>query len=233
MTGRSDGIDVILQKTVKTVSNYWNDYYKNAAAIGAIPSQFAAFAACEFLRDSPIIDIGCGNGRDAIFFSSIGYKVIGIDSSSSAVDLCGSAAKKLEIDASFKVFDISEDKIAINKLVDKLIADAPTNINIYSRFFIHAIDDEAENNFFYLVNRLKSYANLKVFLEFRTVRDKSLPKETSTHYRRFVQPEKIIAKIIQSNMYLIYHIEGFGYAKYKSDDAYVARMIFTSDNNFN
>ena len=27
----------------------------------------------------------------------------------------------------------------------------------------------------------------------------------------------------------MYHIEGFGYAKYKSDDAYVARMIFTSD----
>ena len=112
-----------------------------------------------------------------------------------------------------------------------MIEDAPSKINIYSRFFIHAIDEEAENKFFYLINRLKSFVNVKAFLEFRTVRDQSLPKETSTHYRRFVQPEKIIAKVIQSNMKLSYHVEGFGYAKYKSDDAYVARMIFTSDNN--
>lgn len=214
---------------MKTNSSYWNDYYKNAATIATIPSQFAAFAACEFSRDSPVIDIGCGNGRDAIFFSSIGYKVIGIDSSSSAVELCSLAAKEFEIDASFRVFDISEDEDAINGLVDSLILDAPSKINIYSRFFIHAIDEEAENKFFYLINRLKSFVNVKVFLEFRTVRDISLPKETSTHYRRFVQPENIIAKIIQSNMNLIYHIEGFGYAKYKSDDAYVARMIFASD----
>ena len=229
MTGKPEGLAVQLEKTVKTNSNYWNDYYKNAATVRAIPSQFAAFAACEFLRDSPVIDIGCGNGRDAIFFSSIGYKVIGIDSSSSAVELCRIAAKKFDIDASFKVFDISEDEAAINKLVDSLIPEPQSELNIYSRFFIHAIDEEAENKFFYLINRLKSFVNLKVFLEFRTVRDISLPKETSSHYRRFVQPENIIAKIIQSHMKLTYHIEGFGYAKYKSDDAYVARMIFNSD----
>ena len=92
-----------------------------------------------------------------------------------------------------------------------------SKVNIYSRFFIHAINEEAENKFFYLINRLKSYIDVKVFIEFRTIRDMSLPKETSTHYRRFVEPEKIIAKIIQSDMNLAYHIEGFGYAKYKSD----------------
>ena len=210
-------------------SDYWNNYYKDTKGVGAIPSQFAAFAACEFLSGSPIIDVGCGNGRDAIFFSSLGYKVIGIDSSSSAVELCSSAVKHLAVDACFRILDISEDKIAIDKFVDTLIVDDASDINIYSRFFIHAIDEEAENNFFYLINRLKSFANVKVFLEFRTVRDKSLPKETTSHYRRFVQPENIIAKIYQCNMQLKYHVEGFGYAKYKSDDAYVARLIFASD----
>ena len=43
--------------------------------------------------------------------------------------------------------------------------------------------------------------------------------------------KKIIAKIYQCNMQLTYHVEGFGYAKYKSDDAYVARLIFASDEN--
>ena len=177
LTGVPDELDVQSVKTVKTNSNYWNDYYRNASSIGTIPSQFAAFAACEFLRDSPVIDIGCGNGRDAIFFSSIGYKVTGIDSSSSAVELCSLAAKEFEIGASFKVFDISEDEDAINDLVDSLMLDAPSKINIYSRFFIHAIDEEAENKFFYLINRLKSFVNVKVFLEFRTVRDMSLPRK--------------------------------------------------------
>ena len=214
---------------MKTNSNYWDDYYENAATVGAIPSQFAAFAASEFFRGSPVIDIGCGNGRDAIFFSSIGHKVIGIDASSSAVELCSNAASKFHIDASFRVFDISEDETIINNLVDSLIRELPSKVNIYSRFFIHAINEEAEDKFFYLINRLKSFIDVKVFVEFRTIRDMSLPKETSTHYRRFVEPEKIIAKIIQSDMNLAYHIEGFGYAKYKSDDAYVARMVFTSD----
>ena len=58
--------------------------------------------------------------------------------------------------------------------------------------------------FFYLINRLKSYIDVKVFVEFRTIRICS-SYETSTHYRRFVEPEKIIAKLFSRYEFGIPH----------------------------
>ena len=67
---------------------YWNNFYSNENELPLEPSNFAVYVL-RFLQTLPetssyknILSIGCGNGRDAYFFSSQGYKVTGIDSSS-------------------------------------------------------------------------------------------------------------------------------------------------------
>ena len=50
--------------------NYWDNYYANSDLNSKlIPSQFAAFVAGELKKNSYIIDIGCGNGRDSFFLA--------------------------------------------------------------------------------------------------------------------------------------------------------------------
>ena len=46
------------------------------------PSPFAEFCQEKFLKkNEKIIDLGCGTGRDSLFFFSKGHQVIGVDQS--------------------------------------------------------------------------------------------------------------------------------------------------------
>jgi tellurite methyltransferase len=71
---------------MKYNDEYWNNFYSNENELPLEPSNFAAYVL-RFLQTlsqtssyKNILSIGCGNGRDAYFFSSQGYKVTGIDS---------------------------------------------------------------------------------------------------------------------------------------------------------
>ena len=72
---------------MKYNDEYWNNFYSNDNELPLEPSNFAVYVL-RFIQTVPeiksyknILSIGCGNGRDAYFFSSQGYKVTGIDSS--------------------------------------------------------------------------------------------------------------------------------------------------------
>ena len=72
---------------MKYNDDYWNNFYSNDNELPLEPSNFAVYVL-RFIQTVPeiksyknILSIGCGNGRDAYFFSSQGYKVTGIDSS--------------------------------------------------------------------------------------------------------------------------------------------------------
>lgn len=61
--------------------------------------------------------------------------------------------------------------------------------------------------------------------EFRTIRDAQQAKVTAEHYRRFVNPLVFMANANTAGFATDYFVEGFGYAKYKDDDAHVARCL--------
>ena len=68
----------------KTNKNFWNKFYKKKKAISE-PSNFALFIY-KFLKNkkSQIVDVGCGNGRDLIFFKKKKINFFGIDLSKNA-----------------------------------------------------------------------------------------------------------------------------------------------------
>ena len=49
----------------KLLINYWDNYYSNIANIKE--SSFARFVKKRIKKNSELIDIGCGNGRDSFF----------------------------------------------------------------------------------------------------------------------------------------------------------------------
>ena len=55
---------------------YWNKYYKQNKFLNSKPSNFSKFCYNKFIKkvkNKNILDIGCGNARDAIFFSKKGF----------------------------------------------------------------------------------------------------------------------------------------------------------------
>jgi tellurite methyltransferase len=205
-----------------TTGGYWNNYYKGGTPVSApqVPSQFAAFVVSELSgQNTKIIDFGCGNGRDALFFARHGYSVLGVDGSQTAVDNC--QQQNVE-GAGFICSAIDNPDLAEQVL--KTLPDDDRDILVYARFFIHAIDREAQEKFLKTCRKIVETGG-RVAFEFRTDRDQNQTKVTAAHYRRFVSPLEFMEDVSAAGFKVRYFVEGFGYAKYKEDDAHVARFI--------
>ncbi|MBU0457140.1 MAG: class I SAM-dependent methyltransferase [Nanoarchaeota archaeon] len=69
----------------------------------------------QFLKEKKVkgklLDIGCGNGKNTLYFSKNGFDVLGIDFTLSAIKISKDYAKKENSKAKFKVVDIVEDEL--------------------------------------------------------------------------------------------------------------------------
>ena len=206
--------------TTENRSDYWDEYYAaRATTRRPLPSQFATFVAGELDRPHRVIELGSGNGRDSIFFSSFGHEVIGIDGSEAAVSASSALSEALGETATFIRCAIDDPDLA-----DRL-SDGGGPKALYARFFIHAITDEEEQVLLDLAAKVTSPGDL-LAVEYRTIRDQVGAKETETHYRRFVLPSTFQARALERGFEVTYAVEGFGFAKFRHDDAYVARTLF-------
>ena len=165
--------------------NYWNTYYKNNKKIKE--SSFARFAIKKIDKNSKIIDIGCGNGRDSFFFSKNNLNVTAIDISKNAIK---NNSLKSNKNLKFLKFDIGKN--TMSKKFDV----------IYCRFFVHAISEKNENKLITLIKKIKK-KNTLAFFEFRNHKDRMFQKKKikkhndviefeKGHFRRIIDPKKFI-----------------------------------------
>lgn len=200
-------------------SDYWESYYARAGGgKRPLPSQFAAFVASEMDTPRRVIELGCGAGRDSIFFSLYGHEVIGLDASEQAVKHSTELAAALQSKARFQVATVDDPD-----LQDRF-PPVECRTLVYARFFLHAITSEEERALLRFASSV-TVADDELAVEYRTVRDSSGVKVTDAHYRRFVEPAIFQARAIEFGFDVTYAVEGYGFAKYKQDDAYVARTI--------
>ena len=71
----------------KNLINYWDNYYENIKI--SSESSFAKFTLKYLVRKrkgKTIIDIGCGDGRDSLYFYKQNLDVVGIDISKSVIN---------------------------------------------------------------------------------------------------------------------------------------------------
>jgi len=79
---------------------YWNDLYKKENYFGTGPTLLAIFAK-KIIEDNSlhhILELGCGQGRDAVFFSRLGYNILATDISKNAIDFVNKVKKEEKLD---------------------------------------------------------------------------------------------------------------------------------------
>ena len=209
-------------RSIESKGDYWQSYYsRQAPLVAPLPSQFAVFIAGELDEAHEVFDIGCGGGRDSLFFAGHSHEVTGVDGSQAAIEKCRELARASGLaNTRFVCSPVTSDELA-----DSAAPSAGLPVLVYARFFLHAITDEEEKKFFRLARALTS-AGGKLAVEFRTMRDVAQEKVTASHYRRFIDPIFFNARALEAGFSARYFVEGFGFAKYKHDDAHVARFIF-------
>lgn len=206
-------------------AEYWNSFYAGRPIGIESPSQFAAFIASELQADSGLIEIGCGNGRDARFFSSLGVRVLAADASQEAIRLCRELSKSASVEFEVGSFD---DSHIVDRMSDFFSEIPPFQRCVYARFFLHAITDDEESAFLSVAKELLKGGGV-LAVEFRTDRDVKLSKVTAEHFRRFLRPTDFLSRAVALGFQASYFVEGFGFAKFRTDDAHVARLLLRAD----
>ena len=207
--------------------NYWNSYYK-LKENNINPSNFALFVSKKFIKkDTYILDVGSGDGRDSFYLRKKAKHVLGVDLSNVVIKKNQLKSKRLNLN-NIKFKNISSNHLY--KIQNKKI-----NF-IYARFFIHAINESSENIF--LKNLRKNFkSNTLIALEFRTIKDvlmkkgKKLSKyeRLTDHYRRFVDPKKFEKKLQNLNFKILYKKLGINLSKSPNDNPHLCRIIFKND----
>ncbi|MBU3578644.1 hypothetical protein ICN17_01330 [Polynucleobacter sp. 73C-SIWE] len=219
-------LELFLNKINVGVGQYWDEFYKKKVA-PLCPSQFAALTAQFLKSDDVLFDFGCGNGRDTLFFAPYVTSVVHIDRCDVAKQEINMRLNHLGYDnCQGYIFDIGNGS-DINEIIECIALNNVNKRNIfYARFFLHAIDELAEENFVEAIS-IASKANDMLFLEFRTLKNKNEYKTYDDHYRRFINHKELNIKIKNYGWNCEYEYEGRGVACFKSEDPSVARLIYT------
>jgi len=85
---------------------FWDDEYRRDPESVNVPDRLLA----DLVTDLPpgrALDLGCGDGRNALMLARRGWSLLGIDFSPTAVALAQAAAQVQGLDARFAVADVS------------------------------------------------------------------------------------------------------------------------------
>jgi SAM-dependent methyltransferase len=197
---------------MKNQLKYWDNFYQNENPPSP-PSSFSKYII-PYIKDThkTLLDIGCGNGRDSLFFENNGFDVISIDSSK--------PPKFLGDSNNFFKVDINN----INFKVDIY----------YARFFIHAIKEKTLDSFIENLYKLMSKKSKFIFETRSTKGITNLEKKETNfkssigekHFRMLYSIDYLRNKF-EKKFEIDHLMEINDVAKYKTDNPYVIRGIIS------
>ena len=202
--------------------NYWEQYYLKQNA-ELMPSLFAHYVA-DLLKDthSDIVELGCGNGRDSVFFAKQGHNVDAIDQCYN--EICFLIKQYQDIDnLDFRCDDFTD-----------LVDDEPYDV-VYSRFTLHSVNKEQEKR-----TLEWAYRNLKkgglLCIEVRGQKNEIYkvgePVENDAdafildnHYRRFLNFNNLCDDLKNLGFSLDFAAEDKDFAPYNGQNETYIRVI--------
>jgi 2-polyprenyl-3-methyl-5-hydroxy-6-metoxy-1,4-benzoquinol methylase len=90
----------------EVMQDMWNDRYRESETVfGHEANQFLVEVAAD-LEPGTALDLGCGQGRNALWLAELGFTVTGLDLSPVAIEQARANAAELAIDATFESVDL-------------------------------------------------------------------------------------------------------------------------------
>ncbi len=200
-------------------SDYWNQYYKNDIC-SRKPSPFAQYVATLVEPGRRLIELGCGNGRDAVYLAAQGLQVVALDLSSVTIE-------------HLQAQNIANAEFICGDFVNSDLHKPASYDYAYSRFTLHSINKNQEQ---LLLQRVFSGLRPggKLFVEVRSVHDPLFGKGRrlehnaffyDNHYRRFIVLAELVAELQSCGFVVEYAKESAGFAPYGNEDPEVIRVV--------
>jgi bifunctional enzyme CysN/CysC len=200
--------------------SYWNHYYQVDSHLVAEPSNYAVLCASEWTEPLNVLEVGCGNGRDAFYFALLGHDVIGLDISERAVRLCQES------------YDRGGIVFVASTLRQYLDAEQTASVDVvYSRFSLHAMNKKEEEETLQAAAAILK-SNGRLYIECRSINDPmaqlgdhiSEDERIYGHYRRFIRIEKLMSALTKLGFDVARAAEMAGVTPLGDDDPVVIRL---------
>ena len=206
--------------TFRRDADYWNRYYAKKLVEIQSPSDFARTVISYLEPGKSLIDLGCGNGRDSVYFIEHDLNVTGIDASEEAI----SQLNQLKLEkGNFVCDDFVSSKALYQVQYDY----------IYSRWTMHAISERQEEEL--LDNARDALKEGGLFLiEARSIGDSLYGKGIcagrhafihNEHYRRFMEKETFAQKLKDRGFEILSLEEGEDFSKTDTSNPVLVRII--------
>lgn len=209
-----------MKENYKRDTEYWNRFYSTKKTDIVEHSLFAEYIMRYINNGCELLDIGCGNGRDSIWFANNDVKVSCIDASEVAINsIKNNSAKTINAICGDFVY---------NDVYKTSFFDV-----VYSRFSIHAIDEDQEKVLF--SNVFKCLKEDGIFaIEVRGIHDELYKKGICVgrnayiyedHYRRFIEINELISKLINIGFTVQYAEENINFAPFMDSNPPIIRVV--------
>lgn len=203
----------------KRDTEYWNAYYQSNPDINE-PSLFAQKIGRKLSKNKTVLELGCGNGRDSIYFSKLGLNVTAIDASDKVI-------KKLKQE---------NDEENICFVCDDFVSSAAIFSGqydyVYARFSLHAINEKQETEVLHNVHKVLKQTG-RFFVEVRSVNDELYGQGEKVgknayifdgHFRRFIEMDQLVKKMKDIGFEIYSAMEKRGFAPFGDSDPPIIRI---------
>lgn len=207
--------------------NYWDSFYASQHPDLASPSSFAESCLARIPADGLVFELGCGNGRDALYLAANGFRVAACDQSAEAISHVQDRAREMDLlsNSDFFVGNFGELGTKLANEVDV----------VYSRFTLHAVDEATASEALEWSQRALKPGG-RLFIEARSVKGDLYGKGEAAgrdayifneHYRRFIRFDELSDELMSLGFTIDESIESAGLAVHKDDDPVVIRLYCT------
>ncbi|MCW2847807.1 MAG: mucin-5AC [Marmoricola sp.] len=200
----------------------WNEMFRYRR--GDIPngsSTFATWAAARMPAGARVIDLGCGNGRDSVWFAGQEHPVVSFDFAGAALR---QTRRKLtrhgEVDPDVRVLVLNDTRTAL--LAGAELARETEAPYLYARGLVGCLDEEARRNLW----RLGSMALRRggaLFLEYAAAA-RGLPQSTTDGLVQRVDTDDLVREIEAAGGRVTHREEGPGQDFFDAPDPRTARL---------
>lgn len=202
---------------------HWQEFYASARAkrVPTEPSPFARWVAERVEVDSKIVDVGAGNGRDAVWFAAGGHPVTALDYVGKARKLTGRLAQKKQV--SVMVADVNLYDLRSTLLAGAVLAHQPGVRHIYARGILDAVDDFGRESLWQLASMCQRRDGL-TFLEFRTAQSQQR-KRSRRRKITGLGADAVEQEIIDRGGTVVHRETGGDRAPLADEDPSICRLI--------
>lgn len=210
----------------KIGENYWETYYREHGAPEE-PSLFAQYVVDEghVHRGDQLVELGCGNGRDARFLAAQGISVLAVDQCVGQIGNLSDGAQHENVEG---LEFVADDFTELPDHADGFDA-------IYSRFTLHSVRAEDQLRTLQWAERNLREGG-KLCIETRGQKNEIYQSGTPVegeedafiyegHYRRFVDFNAFVEEVTSTGLSVIHAVEDIDFAPFEDTNYHFIRVI--------